>query len=151
VTAQRSHGRLLAFELAGGLYALPIACVVEVGEVEPLACVPTLPPALGGVMNHHGDALPVLRPEALLGVERSQLPEPSHVLAITARPSGSARLGLPVDRIAGLVPGEGATARGADPVAERRALDGRVLFVLDAQRLVARALDVIEGSLGRSE
>jgi hypothetical protein len=36
-------------------------------------------------------------------------------------------------------------------VAERRALDGRVLFVLDAQRLVARALDVIEGSLGRSE
>ena len=51
MTAPRSHERLLAFELAGGLYALPIACVVEVGEVEPLACVPTLPPALGGVMN----------------------------------------------------------------------------------------------------
>jgi chemotaxis signal transduction protein len=150
VTA-RSHERLLAFELAGGLYALPIACVVEVGEAEPLACVPTLPPALGGVMNHHGDALPVLRPEALLGVERSALPEPSQVLAITARPGGGARLGLPVDRVAGLVEGEGATARGSDPVAERRALDGRVLFVLDAQRLVARAQDVIERSLGRSE
>ena len=34
--------RLLTFELADSIYAIPIACIVEVSEVEPLACVPTL-------------------------------------------------------------------------------------------------------------
>ncbi len=143
--------RLLSFEVGRSLYALPIACVVEVGEVETLSCIPTLPAHVGGVMNHHGEALPVLRRSALLEIEEESLPDPSHVLAITPRPMASARLGLPVDRISGLVDGEAATARGADPVAERRVVDGRVLFVLDAQRLVARAKDRIEGSLFRGD
>jgi chemotaxis signal transduction protein len=143
--------RLLAFEVAGSLYALPIGCVVEVGEVESLACVPTLPGRVGGVMNHHGDALPVLSRGVLLGVDEESLPEPAHVLAVTARPSGGARLGVPVDRIVGFVDGAPATARGEGPVADRRAVEGRVLFVLDPQRLVARAKDEIERSLGRGE
>ena len=141
--------RLLAFEVAGSRYALPIGCVVEVGEVAPLACIPTLPQRVGGVMNHHGDALPVLRRGVLLDVDEEGLPEPAHVLAITARPSGGARLGVPVDRIVGFVDGAPATALGDDPVAERRVVDGRVLFVLDPQRLVARAKDEIENSLGK--
>jgi hypothetical protein len=49
------------------------------------------------------------------------------------------------------VDGAPATARGEDPVAERRAMEGRVMFVLDPQRLVARAKDQIESSLARGE
>lgn len=139
--------RLLSFEVGGSLYGLPIACVAEVGEVEALTCIPTLPASIGGVMNHHGDALPVIRRSVLLGGQEDGLPEPSHVLTITARATGGARMGLPVDRITGLVDGEGCTARGADPVAERRVVEGRVLFVLDPQRLVARAYERIETSL----
>ena len=146
----RAQDRLLAFEVGGSIYALPIACVLEVGEVEPLSCVPTLPPEVGGVINHHGDALPVLRREVLLGFEGVELAEPAHVLTVTARASGGPRLGLPVDRIVGLVDGPGVVSRDEDPVAERRAVDGRVLFVLDPERLVARASDVIESSLTRS-
>ncbi len=144
-------GRLLAFEVAGSLYALPIGCVVEVSEVEPLACIPTLPAEVGGVMNHHGDALPVLRRGVLLGVTEDELPEPAHVLAVTARASGGPRVGVPVDRIVGFVDGAPATARGEDPVAERRAVEDRVLFVLDPQRLVARAKDQIEHCLARGK
>lgn len=147
--SDEAQDRLLSFEVGGALYALPIACVAEVGEVRALSCIPTLSPEVGGVMNHHGDALPVIRRAALLGVDEATLPEPSHVLAITARPSGGARLGLPVDRIAGLVEGAGATAHGADPVAERRVVDGRVLFVLDARKLVERAKQQIEDSVLR--
>lgn len=143
--------RLLSFEVGGTLYALPIGCVVEVGEVKPLACVPTLPSRVGGVMNHHGDALPVLSRGVLLGVDEASLREPAHVLALTAQVSGGPRLGMPVDRIVGFVDGAPATARGEDPVAERRAMEGRVMFVLDPQRLVARAKDQIEGSLARGE
>ena len=74
--------RMLTFEVGASLYALPIACVREVCEVEPLSCVPTLPASVAGVVNHHGDALPVLRRSVLLGVDEAGLPEPAHVLEI---------------------------------------------------------------------
>ena len=143
--------RLLTFEVGGSVYGLPIACVVEVTEASELACIPTIPPAQAGVLNFHGDALPVFRRETLLDLEVDELPAPSHVLVIAPRPNGRAALGLCVDRIQGLVAGSGARALEDGPVAERRSLEGRVLFVLDAERLVARAAESIEGSLDRSE
>jgi chemotaxis signal transduction protein len=143
--------RLLSFEVGDSVYALPIACVVEVSEVEPLACIPTLRAGIGGVMNHHGDALPVLRRSVLLDVDEAELSEPANVLVLSARPTGGARLGMEVDRIVGLVDGVAATAHGEGPIAERRSIDDRVVFVLDPQRLVARAREVIERSLGRGE
>ena len=142
--------RLLTFEVGGCIYALPIACVIEVCEAGPLACVPTLPLETIGVLNHHGDALPVLRRSMLLDLEQAELPEPSHVLVITPRPTGGSRLGMPVDRIVGLVDGVGGNAAGEDAVVERRPMDGRVVFVLDPERLVARAGEVIERALGQN-
>jgi chemotaxis signal transduction protein len=143
--------RLLTFEVGTSLYALPIAGVIEVAEVGHLACIPTLPLHIGGVVNHRGDALPVLRRSSLLEVDEAALPAPTHVLVVTDRPTGGACLGLPVDRVVGLVDGEAAAARGPDPVAERRPIDGRVASVLDPARLIARAREVIERSLVRSE
>jgi chemotaxis signal transduction protein len=143
--------RLLTFEVAGGVYALPIACVVEVSEVQPLACIPTLAVGVAGVMNHHGDALPVLSGRTLLEVEADGEEDPDHILVVARRSTGGARLGMPVDRVLGLVDGAGAAARGSDPVAERRPIDGRVVSVIDPQRLVARAKEVIERSLGAGE
>lgn len=143
--------RLLTFEVGGSLYALPIACVVEVTEASALACIPTIPPSQAGVLNFHGNALPVFRRETLLDLEAESLPEPTHVLVVAPKPNGRGALGLCVDRVQGLVSGTGARAMGSGPVAERRSIDGRVLFVLDAERLVARAAESIEGSLDRSD
>ena len=123
--APRTEQRLLTFKIGGAVHALPIACVVEVCEVAPLACIPTLEPEKASVMNHHGDALPVLRPPSLLQVDDAYLPEPTLVLVVTPRPSGGPRLGLPVDRIVGLVDGAGATSRDGALVAERRPIDGQ--------------------------
>ncbi len=65
--------RLLTFEIAQSLYALPISGVVEVAEVDDdLAAIPTLPAEVGGVINFHGDALPVLHARALLGVDGAE-------------------------------------------------------------------------------
>ena len=144
------EARLLTFEVGGGVYALPIGCVVEVCEAEAWACVPMLPRDTAGVMNHHGDAVPVLRRSALLGIPHAEQVEPTQVLVISPRPTGGARLGLPVDRIVGLVEGVGAASRGASPVAERRNIDGRVVSILDPGRLVSRAREAIEHSLERN-
>jgi chemotaxis signal transduction protein len=143
--------RLLTFDVGGRVYALPIAWVVEVGEVETLSCIPTLPRSVAGVMNHHGDALPVLTRSVLLEIDETRLPAPSHVLVLSSRPAGGARLGLPVDRVLGLVDGHAAVSRDADPVAERRTLGPRVVWVLDPQRLVERAQAAIERTLARGE
>jgi chemotaxis signal transduction protein len=143
--------RLLTFEVGRSLYALPIAGVIEVAEVGRLACIPSLPPHIGGVVNYRGDALPVLRRASLLDVDEAALPEPAHLLVVTDRVTGGTCFGLPVDRIVGLVDGAAAAACGTHPIAERRPIDGRVANVLDPKRLVARARDAIERSLVRSE
>ena len=54
---------------------------------------------------------------------------------------------MPVDRILGLVDGAGGVARGPDAVVERRPIDGRVVSVLDARRLLERAAEMIERSV----
>ena len=146
-----SGGRLLAFEVGGVIYALPIAAVAEVTDVVRVTAVPSVPRTVAGVANHHGDALPVVERAALLPSEENEaLPEPQHLLVLAQSPDDASRYGLPVDRIHGLVDGDGAVAVGSDPVAERRPVDGRIVNVLDPSRLLARAVEVIEGSLNSS-
>ena len=97
-TTSANERRLLSFEVGGARYALPISGVIEVAEFGSLACIPTLPVKIGGVINHRGDALPVVRHGSLLDVERESSSDPTHVLVVTDRPTGGMRLGLPVDR-----------------------------------------------------
>ena len=149
--ASESAQRLLTFAVGGGIYALPIASVLEVAEVGGSACIPTVLPDQAWVVNYHGDALPVVRSSALLDLAPDSVPAPEHVLVISARAPGTPGFGLPVDRILGLVAGASAAARDREPIAERRPLDGRVANILDAERLVAKAREVIEQALGRGE
>ena len=142
--------RLLTFEIGDALYAIPIAGVLEVADAGRLGCIPTLPPHVGGVMNHHGDALPVLRRAPLLESAAPESEQAEQILVITDAVAREAQLGIAVDRVLGLVEGDGALARGSDPVAERRTLAGRVASIVDPQRLVARAREVIEEWVGRS-
>ena len=161
-----AQNRLLMFEIGSSLFALPIEGVHEVAEMAELACIPTLPREVAGVINYRGDALPVVRRERLLEPGAGALAAPQHVLVISDRPSSPPCLGLEVDRVLGLVDGAPAQAasfaqRGeaerrpldgrSEPVAERRPLDGRMLQVVDAPRLVARARKVIEDALARGE
>ena len=149
--ARGGSERLLTFLVGGGVYALPIASVLEVAEAGGDACIPSVPTRTARVMNHHGDALPVVRSAVLLGLDEASVPPPEHVLVIASGVTSAPSLGLPVDRILGLVDGAGASARDQEPIAERRSMDGRVANVLDAHRLVAKAREVIEQALGRGE
>jgi purine-binding chemotaxis protein CheW len=147
----RAEDRLLTFEVAGDFYAIPIAGILEVADATRVTCIPTLPTRIGGVINYHGDALPVLNCSSLFEVNESELGEPSSILVISGRVGESARLGIPIDRVLGLVDGAAAAMSGAKAVAERRSIQGRVASVLDPQRLVSQARDVIESSLGRRD
>ncbi len=146
-----AEDRLLTFELAGDFYAIPIAGVVEVADAVRVTCIPTLPTSVGGVINYHGDALPVLDCSSLFDVNDSEAGELGTVLVISEHVGESARLGIQIDRVLGLVDGAAAAMSGAKEVAERRSIQGRVASVLDPQRLVSKAREVIESSLGRRD
>lgn len=144
--AAGSAGRMLAFEVAGALYALPIAEVSEVAEVGPTAAVPMLPRTIGAVVNHHGDALLVVDGSVLLERDRAAA-SPTHLLILARDPDDPERFGLPVDRIHGLVDGPPLAAPGPSPIAARRPHAGRLLHVLDPRRLFERAAATIERSM----
>ncbi len=70
-----AEDRLLTFELAGDFYAIPIAGVLEVADAGHVTCIPSLPTSVGGVINYHGDALPVLGCSSLFDVNDSEIGE----------------------------------------------------------------------------
>ena len=146
--------RLLAFEVAESLYALPIESVLEVAEADKATCVPGLGPHVAGVMNWHGDPLPLvasnllLRDDAPDGADRESGVLREQVLVLSDRGDESPRMGMPVDRVVGLVEGGAApTGRATNVVVERRPVDGRVVAVLSPQVLVARAGEIIERAI----
>lgn len=151
--------RLLMFLFDDVRYALPISWVVEVAEKDRITGVPSLALPVGGVMNWHGEALPLVATELLLGRDRDEAGATpfgaattvgyaqEQVLVVAETPSSAARLGVPVDRVVGLVAGPGYAGRASDGlVVERRPVDGRIIHVLNPSVLMARGAEVIEGA-----
>ena len=160
ISSSDDRNRLLTFVFDDVRYALPIAWVVEVAEKDRVTSVPSMALPVGGVMNWHGEALPLVATELLLGRDRDEAGatpfgaattvaySQDQVLVIAEKPGSSACLGMPVDHVIGLVDGGGETSRhpGESLVVERRPIDGRIVHVLDPATLVARGGEVIESA-----
>jgi chemotaxis signal transduction protein len=117
-----------------------------------IGCIPTIPPYIAGVVNYHGDALAVVHRSKLLGIGIMPETGTEQILVVTDCVTPTARFALPVDRVLGLVPGRAEeVACGSDPVTERITINGRVTSVLDPRRLVERAKELIESSVGGIE
>ena len=141
-------------------YALPIAWVVEVAEKGRVTSVPSLALPVGGVMNWHGEALPLVATELLLGRDRDEAGATpfgaattvgyaqEQVLVLSETPGSPARMGMPVDRVIGLVDGDGGESFGSahELVVQRRPVDGRIVHILDPAALIARGEEVITGA-----
>jgi chemotaxis signal transduction protein len=147
-TARAAGGatqRLVLFEVADTSWAIPIADVLEVTESGPTAAIPGLARELAGVMNHHGDALPLVSRESLFGMPGADGEPAEHVIVLAARGGEAGCLGVPVDRVVGLVDAV-VEAAGTDLVVQRLPLRGRITSVVDARRLLERAAALIEVS-----
>ncbi|MDP6980851.1 MAG: chemotaxis protein CheW [Myxococcota bacterium] len=152
VSSPPTSQRLMIFEVAGHPFALPISEVLEVVEQSGVRCIPTLSKSTGGVMNWHGEALPVIASHLLLGgdaMPERGADEVQPFLVVSDRPDGGRQLGLPIDHVCGLVNGERGRPAGNEVVVERRTLDGRVVSLVNPQRLVAQAEEVIERNSSR--
>jgi chemotaxis signal transduction protein len=160
VDFDKDRDRLLMFLFEDVRYALPIEWVVEVAEKDRVTSVPSLALPVGGVMNWHGEALPLVATELLLGRDRDEAGATpfgaattvgfaqEQILVLSERPGVGACLGMPVDRVIGLVDGGGGRDRhkATSLVVERRPVDGRIVHILDPATLVARGGEVIESA-----
>jgi len=105
-----SHRRVLVFELtssAGDMYpdlfALDLAAVDQVIEVQGVSVVPLAPMVVEGLLTHHGRIVTVVDPAPLLGLDSQPFPA-SQVVVLRKTDQGSSHVGLKVFRSRDIVP-----------------------------------------------
>jgi purine-binding chemotaxis protein CheW len=134
----RELRNVIVFALGSARYAIELRWVREVVTLGFVTAVPTAPPALGGVCNLHGSILPVLDVAALLD-QPSGPParQGDGALVIEADDIVCALRVDQVDHVASLTEGEGGVVDAT----------GRPLTLLDPQRLVRRATELVTAAI----
>ena len=132
---------VIVFAIGAARYAVELRWVREVVTLGFVTAVPSAPAALGGVCNLHGTILPVLDVAALL----DQPPGPparqgDGALVIEAE---GVVCGLRVDQVDHVATLPERDSDGSELGGAVVDAAGRPLTLLDPQRLVRRALDLV--------
>jgi purine-binding chemotaxis protein CheW len=120
----------VTFELAGELYALPVACIQEIQRARGITRVPHAPPPVRGITNLRGRVLVVVDLRLRLGLPAADDDERSRILVVSSRERS---LGLLVDaahQVVGLLPSR-IEPPPADLVDERSAYLAGVVQLAD--------------------
>ena len=132
---EEDRERTLVFRVGAERFGLPLIMVVEVFELSsPLMPVPGAPDWIGGVINHHGQVVPVLRMSAFLEVGSTNAAGEIILVELSGE-----SLGLAVDQIEAL---EDVRAEGPARHGRRRSWHrGALMELIDT--------DFIQGSIRR--
>jgi chemotaxis signal transduction protein len=125
---------VIVFAVGSARYAVELRWVREVVTLGFVTGVPTAPPALGGVCNLHGTILPVLDLLALL--DQGSGPPPRQGDGALVLESDGIVCALRVDQVDHVASLED---RGTSVVDA----SGRPLTLLDPQRLLRRAVEIV--------
>jgi purine-binding chemotaxis protein CheW len=139
---ERRH--LVVLRLGDRDYALGADAVVQVLRMVAVRPVPESPPWIAGVINLRGRTTPVMDLRERLGLAAEPPGISSHIVVVR---SGAVVLGLIADLVsevlevdAGAVEPAGEVGGWSQLVASLARCDGRLLLVLDVDRLVADAV-----------
>jgi purine-binding chemotaxis protein CheW len=98
VAASDAERRLLAFDLAGGRYALPVERVREIARLRPITPVPRTTRDVLGVVSLRGEIVQVVDLGRRLGVASAGTPDTPGRIEVVYAGDGS-MAGLRVDRV----------------------------------------------------
>lgn len=133
---------VIVFALGSARYAVELRWIREVVTLGFVTAVPTAPPALGGVCNLHGTILPVLDVAALLDLPAGPAARQGDgALVIEAEGMICGLRVDQVDHVASLYETGGAVVDAT----------GRPLTLLDPQKLLRRALELVASSVAEVE
>lgn len=143
--------RLVAFEVGGGRYALPVEDVEQIVRHEGITEVPQSPPFVEGVINVRGDVIPVVDVRRRFGLSEAGTARKSRVIITRV---GAKLYGLHVDDVREIVevPDEQVQTRSIEVPGVRNdvlravaEIDGELLIVLDMERILSTAVAVLSG------
>jgi purine-binding chemotaxis protein CheW len=138
--------QFVTFNVAGEMFAVPMAPVQEIIRVPEVARLPLAPPALEGLANLRGRVLPIMNLRRMFATDERVNDDSTRALVINL----GQPLGFVVDRVASVLsvePGEIEPARAIQSVVQTDYLTGvinrpnpdgsrQLMLVLDFQRLV---------------
>jgi purine-binding chemotaxis protein CheW len=154
---KREDSRLLAvlaFSLAGESYGVEIAHIREVCQLKNLTPLPGLPPSVAGVMNLRGRILAIFDLRRLFELPTRGITELNRVIVLQ---KDGAELGLLADAIDGVREvaasdlRQGQRERTDDKENFIKGIDGRLMALLDAGRLLAGWGPMTDGRTGAQE
>jgi purine-binding chemotaxis protein CheW len=135
----------VGFEVGGVLYAIDIQRVREIVRPSPTLCLPQMPEAVVGVVDHRGDVLPIVDLRRRFQVAAQAADRHARWLIVT---SGGRLVGLLVDRVIDVLGAAESDSRALPELGEHvaaRAIraayahSGRLLFVVDVDQLAEGA------------
>jgi len=133
---------VMVFHIGKERYALPLASVLRVLPVAALKALPGAPPYVRGLLDLHGEALPVIDLSALAGTPPDAVRYDTRILLVEVPAGGRRRrLGLKAEHVTGVAAIDGPLADAGvvaapwlGPVA---AGPNGMLQLLDPDRLLA--------------
>ncbi len=134
--------KTLVFHIGCERYALPLASVLRVLPVARLKALPGAPHFVPGLLDLHGDAIPVLDLSRLAGTPPDAVRHDTRILLVEIDAAGRRRrLGLKAERVIGVAAIDGALADAGVAAAPwlgqvAPGTDG-MLQLLDPDRLLA--------------
>jgi purine-binding chemotaxis protein CheW len=155
-----SDRQFVTFNVAGEMFAVPMAPVQEIIRVPDVARMPLAPPALDGLSNLRGRVLPIVNLRRLFNTDERVHDDSTRALVINL----GQPLGFVVDRVASVVsiePGEIEPASAIQSIVQADYLTGvinraspdgsrQLMLVLDFERLVNEQFSTVRQSLGVS-
>jgi len=95
--------KMMVFHIGRERFALPLASVVRVLPVARLKALPGAPDFVRGLLDLHGEALPVIDVSSLAGTPPDAVRYDTRILLVDVQSRGrTRRLGLKCERVAGV-------------------------------------------------
>jgi len=139
-------GTHLLFRRHSRLFAVPVVDVAEMIEIPSSTRVPATPAVVTGVINHHGDILPVVDPDVLLDISSDERRHHSGDTIGFIVGEQDARLVIPIDATLGLfqLPREGNAGDGL--IRKTVVVEDRAIAVLDVGLVIDRVETLVTGA-----
>jgi purine-binding chemotaxis protein CheW len=145
---ENSYSTLLSFKIHDEFFALDAMRVNHILEVPEITRIPNTPSFMIGVLNLHGNIIPVVDLRLMMGFENVEFTNDTAVVVINPEEQQDSSLGLIVDMVREVVETEGLEIKPT--VADKEesmlknfhgtfSMDGQFVHIIDIEELVAAA------------
>ena len=148
---KKNSSQFVGFQIDGQEYAFRIEQIQEIVILERVTRTPQVPEYCEGVSNLRGSIIPIINVRKLFGLEHKEADSETRTIVVNV---GEKTMGCTVDMVSQVIriPQEDiqqapdtVTAAGADYISGFARLEGRLLVLLDINRLLhPEQLDTIQ-------